>query len=115
MEHLHRFLSQILLLLGKTLSNRTFLCSEADPFLPQIQSRTPSLEWCRRRSLKDAHTERLETLEMVAVYMTEKACERVVPPMNFSEVVNLFKVSDAGVKAFKEMNFECQEILLRLL
>lgn len=45
------------------------------------------------------------------MYMAEKTCERVVHPMNVSKVVNLNQVSDAFVKALKETNFECQEIL----
>lgn len=45
--------------------------------------------------------------------MSEKASERVVPPLNFSKVVNSEEISDAGVKALlRETNFECQEILL---
>ena len=48
---------------------------------------------------------------MVTVYMTQKACERVFLPLDLSEVVNLYEVSDAGIKAF-ETNFECQEILV---
>lgn len=48
---------------------------------------------------------------MVTVYMTQKACERVVPSLDLSEVVNLYEVSNADAKAFKT-NFECQETLL---
>lgn len=48
---------------------------------------------------------------MVTVYMTQKACERVVLPLDLSEVVNLYEVSNADAKAF-ETNFECQETLL---
>ena len=65
----------------------------------------------RKALLLNARTERLQTLEMVAVYMTEKACERVVSPMQFSKVINLYQVSDAGVKALVETNFELQETL----
>ena len=65
----------------------------------------------RKALLLNARTERLQTLEMVAVYMTEKACERVVSPMQFSKVINLYQVSDAGVKALEETNFEFQETL----
>ena len=48
---------------------------------------------------------------MVTVYMTQKASERVIPPVDLSKVVNLYKVSNSGVKAFKT-NFECQETLV---
>ena len=43
-------------------------------------------------------TKRLEALEMIAVYMTEKARERVVPPWNSSKIVNLYEVSDTQVQ-----------------
>lgn len=81
------------------------------PSSPQTDVETQSLVTSRKASIQNARTERLQTLEMVAVYMTEKACERIVPPMNFSKVVNLYQVSDAGVIAFKETNFEFQETL----
>ena len=56
-------------------------------------------------------TKRLEALEMIAVYMTEKARERVIPPWNSSKIVNLYEVSDTQ-EASKETDFECQEILV---
>ena len=43
-------------------------------------------------------TKRLEALDMIAVYMTEKARERVVPPRNSSKIVNLYEVSDTQVQ-----------------
>lgn len=57
-------------------------------------------------------TKRLEALEMIAVYMTEKARERVVPPWNSSEIVNFVRGQrHAGAEASKETDFECQETL----
>lgn len=50
-------------------------------------------------------------MEMITVCMTEKACERVVFPMNFSKAVNLNQVSVAIVKTLTETNSEFQEIL----
>ncbi len=55
--------------------------------------------------MQSARTERIEALEMVAVYMAEKACKGFGLLFNFSKVVDLYKVSDAGMKAF-ETNFE---------
>ena len=47
---------------------------------------------------------------MVTVYMTQKTCERVVPPLDVSKVVNLYEVSDAFAKTF-ETNSEYQGTL----
>lgn len=49
------------------------------------------------------------------MYMTYKACERVVSPLDLSKVVNLYgvsNVSNTGAKASKETNFECLGILM---
>lgn len=43
-------------------------------------------------------TKRLEALKMIAVYMTEKARERVIPPRNSSKIVNLYEVSSTQVQ-----------------
>lgn len=54
------------------------------------------MRWKRvipKRVIQNARTIRLQTLEMVAVYMTEKACERTALLIELSKIVNLQQVN----------------------
>lgn len=64
-----------------------------------------------RRTVDECRMERLQTLEMVTVYMAEKACERVVPAMKFPKVVN------SNFRKLLYESFKCRHMLtlLRLM